>query len=166
MVQEGDAAEYQNKLLKILSRQKDQFKTSSGKFIDPVEIENFLKRSEYVRHALVYGENRNFLICLIVPDFERLKNSDLVTSGPENDNSAIIKNKVVIEKFSELIEKYNFESNAIGAERIEKFLVLADEWSEKSGELTSTFKLKRQEIINKYNKEISLFYNDSQNRRI
>ena len=59
-----------NKYLKITDRLKEVFKTSGGKFIAPLPIENKMKESLFIRNIMVVGENQKFCAALIVPEFD------------------------------------------------------------------------------------------------
>ena len=61
----GDVGEYDGEFLKIIDRKKDIIITSGGKNVSPSEIENNLKTSPYIKEAIVIGDDRKFLACLI-----------------------------------------------------------------------------------------------------
>jgi long-chain acyl-CoA synthetase len=148
------------KYLKIITRKDDIFKTISGKFIYPEIIESKLKKSPYIRNVLVYGENRNYLVALIVPDFVDLKKNISQPGSENSDERKIQKHQELKNIYQEILEKYNYESNASDTEKVKNFIILNDKWSVETGELTSSYKLKRKSIINKYKKLIDSIYNN------
>ena len=70
----GDIGEFdEDGFLKITDRKKHLFKTSAGKYIAPMHIENLFSSSKYVDQFVFIGDKRMFLTALIVPDFEAIK---------------------------------------------------------------------------------------------
>src|SRR5690606_4440093 len=63
----GDIGTFEDGFLRITDRKKEMFKSSSGKYISPVAIENRLKESKYIEHCMVVGEGQKFASALIVP---------------------------------------------------------------------------------------------------
>lgn len=133
--------------LKITGRIKEIFKTSSGIYVVPETIENKLKQSQYIQHALVVGANKNYLTALIVPDFERLKKYCESKDIRYNDIQDLVVLEPVLTMFSEIIDTYNL--NARESELIKRFKVLHREWTVESGELTPKMSLRRNIIIDK-----------------
>jgi len=132
----GDIGVFDKNYLKITDRKKDIIITPGGDNISPVKIENDLIKINFIEQALVYGDNRSYLVVLIVlsNDKKNLKN----------------------EEINEEIEKIN--KNLSKIEKIKKFFVINDQFTIENGMLTPTLKLKRYKIINKYKKEIEKLY--------
>ncbi len=132
-----------NRFLKITDRKKALFKTSGGKYVAPQVIENKLKESPLIEQVMVLGNNRKFVSALIVP------NKKLLHSNFSND-ARVIKNIDVREKIEAVIE----EKNAFfgQTEKVKKFVILNNEWTIDSGELTPSMKVKRKIVAenNKY----------------
>ena len=86
-----------NKFLKITDRKKELFKTSGGKYVAPLPVENKLKESPFIEQAMIVGPERKFVGALIIPSFPNLK--DWARShGIENGtNEQLIRNPKVIE---------------------------------------------------------------------
>lgn len=155
----GDIGEWvDGKFVKITDRLKEVFKTSGGKFVAPLPIENKMKESLFIQNIIVIGENRKFTSALIVPDFDfifkwakikrlNLKTKDEVVNSPK-----------VKERTWEDIEKYNQRFGKI--EQIKKFELLVDDWTVESNELTPTLKLKRKVILEKQKDLIEKIYSD------
>ncbi len=142
--------------LKITDRRKNIFKTSSGKYIYPAAIENKLNQSFFIEHGIVVGFQKPYLIAICLPNFERLekwcKQNEVHWTAP----AYIIHNPEVKNLFEEELARVN--SNLKNHERIKDFHLTADEWSIESGVLSSTMKLKRGQLLEKYQKEISEIY--------
>ncbi|WP_415300115.1 AMP-dependent synthetase/ligase [Candidatus Pelagibacter sp. Uisw_134_02] len=132
----GDVGEFDGEFLKITDRKKDIIITPGGDNISPIKIENDLNKSNYIEQSLVYGDNKQYLICLIV------------LSGEYKNTS---EEKIQIE-----IEKINKSLSQI--EKIKKFLIIKDQFTIENGFMTPTLKLKRYKIINNYKTEIEKLY--------
>lgn len=144
------------KYLKITDRKKEMFKTSGGKYIAPQVMENKFKESMFIDQLCVVGDNRRFPSALIVPNFEALKDWCKNQNIPYTTDAEIIKNKQVIERYQEAVDKYN---KLFGNwEQIKKFTLLGASWGIDTGELTPTMKLKRRIVEDKYKQEIEAMY--------
>lgn len=140
-----------NKYLKITDRKKEIFKTSGGKYIAPIMIENKLKESPFVEQALVVGENQKYAAALIVPSFAALKEWCSKRNITYADNEDMItKNEVL-----DLIDKAIAESNKTLApyETIKRVTLLPREWTIEKGEMTPKLSLKRK-VIMEANKQL------------
>ena len=70
----GDVGTFvEGRFLKITDRKKEIFKTSSGKYIAPLMIENKIKECRFVEQSMVVGENQKFASAIIVPSFANFK---------------------------------------------------------------------------------------------
>ena len=132
----GDIGVFENNYLKITDRKKDIIITPGGDNISPLKIENELVNSEFIDQAIVYGDNKSYLVALIV------------LSNEKNHSS-----KDEIEKE---IAKVNINLSKI--ENIKKFFVINEKFSIENGMLTPTLKLKRFKIIQKYKKQFEKLY--------
>jgi long-chain acyl-CoA synthetase len=133
----GDIGQFDNGFLKITDRKKDILITPGGDNISPVKIENDLTKIDFIEQALVYGDNKPFLVALIV-----------LSNNYKDINYEMIK---------EEIEKMNKELSKI--ERIKKFFVLNNQFSIENGFMTPTLKLKRYKIIQEFKKDFEKLYN-------
>jgi long-chain acyl-CoA synthetase len=146
-----------NKLfLKITDRKKELFKTSGGKYVAPLPIENKLKESMVVDQVMVVGSERKFVGALIVPNFPNLKKWSLQNGIPFTTKDQVIKNEKVIEMYKELVESFNKNFNHV--EQIKKFELLPNEWSVDTGELSPKLNLKRKVVMEKYRDSIERIY--------
>lgn len=134
-----------NRYLKITDRKKEIFKTSGGKYIAPIMIENKLKESPYIEQALVVGENQKYAGALIVPAFVALKDYCAKHNIEFKSNEDVITKKEIIA----LIDKAVEESNKTLApyETIKKVTLMSREWSIEKGEMTPKLSLKRKVIL-------------------
>jgi len=136
------------KYLKITDRKKEIFKTSGGKYIAPQVMENKFKESLFIEQVMVIGEGEKMPAAFIQPDFAFLKSWCTKKNIPFNSNDELIKNEQVIARFNKELEILN--ANFAKYERVKQFELLAQQWGIDTGELTPTLKLKRKNILEKY----------------
>ncbi len=150
----GDIGQFvHRRFLKITDRKRDIFKTSSGKFVAPQKVENHLKSSPFINQVMVLGLNQPHVSALLVPDFIALENwcleNNVHWTAPQYMalNTAVLKfMQTVIDDLNESLEPH---------ERVRKFILLHEEWTVKSGDLTFTQKLNRKGLSEKFRKEIA-----------
>ncbi len=148
----GDIGMFEeNRFLKITDRKKEIFKTSGGKYIAPVMIENKLKESPFVEQAMVIGENQKYASALIVPAFAFLKEYCQRKNIPFTSNEDLIKNEQIKARIIREVEKVN--EHLAQYEKIKNPQLLAREWSIDKGEMTPKLSLKRK-VIMAANKEL------------
>lgn len=145
-----------NKFLKITDRKKEIFKTSGGKYVAPLPIENKMKESRWIEQVMVVGADRKFTAALIVPAFNVLKEwyTEQEIAWPGNEK--VIRDEKVLAVIRESVERYNQFFNQV--EQVKKFELLPHEWTIESGELTPTLKLKRKVVMEKYRDAIDRIY--------
>jgi len=132
----GDIGEFEGKFLRITDRKKDIIITPGGDNISPIKIENNLNKSNFIEQSLVYGDNKPYLVSLIVLSKEYIKTTE--------------------EKIQEEIEKIN--KNLSKIERIKKFFIIKEQFTIENGMMTPTLKLKRYKIINIYKVELEKLF--------
>ena len=132
----GDIGHFENDYLKITDRKKDIIITPGGDNISPVKLENDIIKSNFIEQALVYGDNKPYLVALLVLNKEK----------KEITNENIIHEIEIINKNLSKIEK------------IKKFLIIEDQFTIENGLMTPTLKLKRYKIIQKYKNQIENLY--------
>jgi long-chain acyl-CoA synthetase len=145
-----------DKFLKITDRKKEMFKTSGGKYVAPIAIENKLKESPFIENVMVVGADEKFVSALIVPEFKSLKAWCVENKVPVEDNKAIVNHPLVHELFQKEIDKYNPYFNHV--EQIKKFEILPSEWSIETGEMTPKLSIKRKVILEKNAEAIRKIY--------
>jgi long-chain acyl-CoA synthetase len=145
-----------NKFLKITDRKKELFKTSGGKYVAPLPIENKLKESRFIEQVIVVGSGQKFVGALIIPSFSNLgdwaKDNGIKTTTRE----ALIKEPKVLTFYQELVETFNKHFNHV--EQIKKFELLPNEWSVETGEMTPKMSIKRKVVMEKFQAEVEKIY--------
>jgi len=140
----------------ITDRKKDLIVTAGGKNVAPQPIENALKTNAYVNDVLVIGDKRKFMSALVVPNFEKLEEYAKFNKIPyENRQDLIAKEEVV--KFLEA-EIDRATPNLASYEKIKKIALLDKELTIADGEITPTFKIKRNVVEKKYKDLIDALY--------
>ena len=157
----GDVGTFDGPFLKITDRIKEIFKTSGGKYVAPLPIENRMKESPLIEQMMVIGSDRKFTAALIVPSFVNLRSWCAVNKISGSSIDAMVKDPKVIELYQSIVDQYNPEFNHV--EQVKKIALLPDEWSIDGGELTPTGKMKRRVILEKYNNEIEKIYSEANN---
>jgi len=144
--------------LKITDRKKEIFKTSGGKYVAPLPIENKMKENYFIEQMMVVGAGKKFASALIVPSYGNLRPWCKKNNVPDMPDEELVKDNRVITMYKSIIDGFNPEFNHV--EQIKKFIILPDEWTVDSGELTPTGKMKRKIITEKYNTAIEEMYGD------
>lgn len=148
----------ENRFLKITDRKKEIFKTSGGKYIAPVMIENKLKESQFIEQVMVIGENQKFASALIVPAFAFLREYCKRKEIEYTSNEEIIKNPVIRARILQSVEKVN--KTLAQYETIKRPEFLAREWSIEKNEMTPKLSLKRKVIMEANKDLINKIYNE------
>jgi len=145
-----------NRYLKITDRKKELFKTSGGKYVAPIAIENKLKESVYIEQIMVVGSERKFVGALIVPSFPNLKEWCRANGVQATTHEEMIRNPKVLDMYKDLVESFNKYFNHV--EQVKRFELLANEWSVDTGEMTPKLSLKRKVVMEKYRDSIERIY--------
>lgn len=151
----------QDSFLKITDRKKEIFKTSGGKYVAPLHIENKIKENYFIEQMMVVGAGKKFIAALIVPSYSNLKPWCQKHDISFMSNEQLIKDSRVVAMYQSIIDDYNPEFNRV--EQLKKFTLLSQEWTIESGELTPTGKIKRKVITEKHNAEIENMFMDEMN---
>ena len=145
-----------NKFLKITDRKKELFKTSGGKYVAPLPIENKLKESTFIEQVMLVGAEKKFVGALIVPAFPYLKEWAIKHHLPELSNEELIVHPKVQELYRDLIDSFNKYFNHV--EQVKKFELLPNEWTVDTGEMTPKLSLKRKVVMEKYRGAVERIY--------
>lgn len=153
----GDIGEMvDNKFLKITDRKKELFKTSGGKYVAPLAVENKLKESPFVEQVVLVGAERKFVGALIVPSFSNLREWCRKNNIADAANAELISNPKVKGLYREIVDSYNNYFNHV--EQIKKFELLPTEWTVDSGEMTPKLSIKRKVVMEKYKDAVERIY--------
>jgi len=140
----------------ITDRMKDLIITAGGKNITPSEIENQLKFSPYIADAVVIGEARRFLSCLIMIDHETVAQFAQERNVPFTNFASLCRAKEVQDLIWAEIERVNKQVARV--ETIRKFRLIEQMLTAEDEELTPTMKLRRVYVNKKYRELIDGMY--------
>ncbi|HYB27173.1 MAG TPA: long-chain fatty acid--CoA ligase [Solirubrobacteraceae bacterium] len=133
--------------LSITGRKKDIIITSSGKNVTPVNIESELRDSRFITEAVVYGDNRQYLVAMLTLDRdEAAKLAERL--GIAADPVAIADHPGVRAEIQREVDRVNQKFARI--EQIKRFAILDHDLTQSDGELTPTLKVKRAFVYEKY----------------
>ncbi len=142
--------------IKITDRKKDLIKTAGGKYVAPQRVEGLLMLNPYVSHALIHGDQKKFIIALITldrPSVQKLAKEKNISFSNWED---LVKTAFVSEIGRKAVADANAELASF--ESIKKFLILPDEFTVETGELTPSLKVKRKALDNKFKPQIESLY--------
>ncbi len=142
--------------LKITGRKKEILITSGGKNVSPSYIENILKLSAYISQAVVFGEGKDYITALLTLNREEVERYAKKNNIQYNDYRDLISKKEIIDLVQREIDTQNRELAKV--ENIRKFTILEHEFSQEREEVTPTFKIKRNNITEKYKDVVAKMY--------
>jgi len=142
--------------LYMTDRIKDIMKTSAGKIITPQQIETLIGKNKYVEHIAIIGDKRPYVTAIIAPMMEAVKEYAREKLVAIHDEAELLKSHVVQDLFHRIISAA--QKDLAGYEQVKRFSLIPVEFSIPGGELTSTLKLRRKFIYEKYAAEIERMY--------
>ncbi len=134
----------------ITGRVKDLFKTSKGKYISPVPIEQLLGNHPSTESVCVVGDNMNSPLGIVMISEESLAH---INSSPEQKQE-------LTQSFTDLLSEVNQKLE--GHERLSKLVLTTERWTIENGLFTPTLKIRRHEIERHYADKVSNWDNISQ----
>jgi long-chain acyl-CoA synthetase len=144
--------------VRITDRMKDIIITAGGKNVTPSEIENQLKFSPYISDAVVIGDQRKFLSCLVMIDHETVAQFAQEQNVPFTNFASLCRAKEVQDLIWGEIERVNKQLARV--ETIKKFSLIEQILTAEDEELTPTMKLKRSFVNKKYKDAIDAMYSE------
>jgi long-chain acyl-CoA synthetase len=155
----GDVGTIDNEgFVKITDRMKDIIITSGGKNITPSEIENQLKFSPYISDAVVVGDKRPYLTCLVMIDQENVEKFAQDRDIPFTNYASLCRAREIQDLIWREIEEVN--GNFARVETIKRFYLIERQLTPEDEELTPTMKLKRSFVNRRYAAEIDAMYRE------
>ncbi len=153
----GDIGKFvQQRFLKITDRKKDIFKTSSGKYIAPLPLQNHFAQSAFIQRCLIIGFQRPYVTALLVPHFTMLEAWCLEQGIHWTSPPFMVHNIKVKAKLKEEVDKLN--DDLPNFQRVKDFVLCQEEWTIESGEITNTLKPVRHLLVEHYKADIEKMY--------
>ncbi len=154
-VRTGDIGELsQDGFLKITDRKRDLIKTASAKFVAPQPMETALCANAVIDRAVVIGDERPYVVALIVPDWNELRRRTGLSGEPES----LVQDEQARAEVQRCVDELN--SDLGRWETVKDFTLLARDFSEAAGELTPTLKVKRRLVQELHAQTIDAMYAD------
>lgn len=153
----GDVGEMDaDGFLKITDRKKDIIVTAGGKNITPQYIENKLKASIYINDAVVIGDRRKYLTCLIMIDEDNVVKFAQDHKIQFSTYKDLTGDEQIIALIGDEVKKVNESLSRV--ENIRKFTLIPKRLYEEDGEVTPTMKIKRKKVHEAYSDLIEAMY--------
>ncbi len=149
--------------LYITDRKKEMLKTSGGKLVAPQPIENKLKNSFLVAQAALVGDRHKFICALISPNFAALEGWATNHGISVESRAELVTDPSVVALYAEIVREVN--GTLANFETLKRFRIVAEEWTQESGELTPSMKLKRRVLTAQYATVIAELYADEATAR-
>ncbi|QDG52432.1 long-chain fatty acid--CoA ligase [Persicimonas caeni] len=152
----GDIGQFdKDGFLRITGRKKEIIITAGGKNIAPAKIESLLKKIDGIGQAVVIGDRRKFLSALLTIDAERGP-AMAEEKGWPTDPDELVDHPEFREYIDREVEAANNELARVST--VKKWVVLPQDFSQETDELTPTQKIKRRVVESKYADEIEGMY--------
>lgn len=149
--------------LYITDRKKELLKTSGGKLVAPQPIENKLKTNLLVAQAALVGDKHKFISALLCPNFAALEEWARRQGIDTASRKALVTHARVVALYDQIVREVN--AGLANYETVKRFRVVAEEWTQDSGELTPSMKLKRRVLTERYAAVVAELYADEATAR-
>jgi long-chain acyl-CoA synthetase len=156
----GDIGHLDDKgCLKITDRKKDIIVTAGGKNVAPQNLENMLKTNKLLSQSVVHGDKRKFISAIITLDPDALKTFAREHQLGEGSYAELSQKPEVFREVQKIVESFN--KKLASYESIKKFKILEHDFSQESGEMTPSLKVKRKVVNERYKAIFDGFYDES-----
>jgi long-chain acyl-CoA synthetase len=166
----GDIVEYaKENYLRIIDRKKGHIVLDTGKTVPSAKIEALFSLSTFIDIIVPYGNDKKILTALVIPDFDKLisylerKKIDYDKKNMIYENGSCVetgRDFINNQKVLDLIDKEIVEANVKleSWEKIKKYYISSRRLTEKTGELTPTFKVKKNIVFENFKTELESLY--------
>lgn len=145
-----------DKFLQVTGRVKEQFKLLNGKYVVPVVLEDKLCRSKYIYQALLYGDNKEYCVALIVPDMNEVHTWATNEGIIYLSDKELMENETLRAMISD--EILHASSDVKHFERPKKWMFTMKAFSQENQFLTPKLSLRRNNILNSYKSQLDNLY--------
>ena len=140
--------------LKITDRKKDIIVTAGGKNVAPQNLENELKTDLLISQVMVHGDKRKFLSALVTLNEENVRKWCAENGVPAG--AALDQDPKVRARIQQAVDALNAKQPSYST--LKKFAIVPTDFTQDSGELTPTLKVKRKVVTQKYRALLDSFY--------
>ena len=155
-VHTGDIGEFdEENYLKITDRKKDILVNAGGDNISPSRVEAKLDIEPEIAQSMLYGDFKNYLVAVIVPDKDFAINWAKENSKDENFGS-IVKDENFNKLMKEVVNKVNKNLSVI--EQVRKFILIDHEFTIENSMMTPSMKVRRFAVKDKYGDQLEDLY--------
>ena len=152
----GDAGTFEDGILTITERIKDLMKTSCGKYVAPQLIETTLGNDHYIEQVSVIGDLRKYVTALVVPAFEALEDWARTHGVAFGSREELVAKPEIHSFYEKRIAQR--QKDLADHEKVKRFRLLPQAFSQEAGEITASLKLRRKFILEKYRTIIDSLY--------
>jgi long-chain acyl-CoA synthetase len=142
--------------LRITDRKKDLIKTSGGKYVAPQNVENLLKTQPHISQAVLIGDNRKYCVALVTLDLDEVRRWARDQGIAADDPADLTRHPKVVELIASEVEAVN--RRLASYESIKYYRIVAHDFSQETGELTPSLKVRRKFVHQKYGDLIEEMY--------
>jgi len=153
----GDIGEFDEEgYLKIIDRKKHLLVLSTGKNVAPAPIENAINESRFIENSVLVGDKRKFVSVLIKPDYENLIPWAEKQGIPTDSRKALLHHSEVVNLLHGEVARLT--RHFANFEQPKKVVIIEDDWTVESGELTPKLSIRMNAIQEKYGALIDDLY--------
>ncbi len=152
----GDIGALDDGYLKITGRKKELIVTTGGKNVAPGPLEDQLRGHRLISQCLVVGDGRKFIGCLVTLDPEALEPWKEQHGKTSLSMAELTSDPDLTAEIDAAVASAN--DSVSRAEAIKKYRILENDFTEESGHLTPSLKVKRNVVLKDYAAEIDQLY--------
>lgn len=145
--------------LHIVGRKKEIIITAAGKNVAPARLETILGNHPLISKACMVGDGRKFLTMVLALDAEEAPEWASRHGVDYEDLASFSKDPAVRDEIERAVNEANLQVSRV--EQVKKYLIVPDEWTPESGEVTPSLKLKRRIVLERYAEDIDELYADA-----
>jgi long-chain acyl-CoA synthetase len=142
----------------ITGRVKEQYKLLNGKYVAPAPLEDALRLSPLIANAMIYGDNREHNVALVVPDLDALDRWATEQGMRCASTAALLESELVKARMLEEIDERGKACRPF--ERVRQIALIEDNFSTQNGMLTPSLRIKRRAVLKRYGKLLDDLYED------
>jgi long-chain acyl-CoA synthetase len=152
----GDLGEIDDQgFVRVTGRRKEILVTTGGKNVAPTLLEDRLRAHPLVGHCMVVGDGRPYVAALVTVDAEAFA-AWRATQGKQGTLAELTDDTDLVAEVQQAVDDANAAVSR--AEQVRRFTILPRDWSEETGELTPSLKLRRNVVMREFRREIADLY--------